>query len=27
MRNYKKTTVSSEDPSLVNNADDLGLVY
>jgi len=27
LRNYKKTMGSSEDPSLVNNVDDLGLVY
>ena len=27
LRNYKKTIGSSEDPSLVNNVDDLGLVY
>ena len=27
LRNYKKTQVFSEDPSLVNNVDDLGLVY
>jgi len=30
LRNYKKkkkTTGSSEDPSLVNNVDELGLVY
>ena len=26
LRNYKKTMVSSEDPSLVNNVDELGLV-
>jgi len=28
LRNYKKKTMgSSEDPSLVNNVDELGLVY
>ena len=27
LRNYKKTLRSSEDPILVNNVDDLGLVY
>ena len=27
LRNYKKATGSSEDPSLVNNADEVGLVY
>ena len=27
LRNYKKTVGSSEDPSLVNNVDELGLVY
>ena len=28
LRNYKKKTIgSSEDPSLVNNVDDLGFVY
>ena len=27
LRNYKKTMGSSEDPSLVNNVDKLGLVY
>ena len=28
LRNYKKKTMgSSKDPSLVNNVDDLGLVY
>ena len=27
LRNYKKTMGSSEDPSLVNNFDELGLVY
>ena len=27
LRNYKKTMGSSEDPSLVKNVDDLGLVY
>ena len=27
LRNYNKTMGSSEDPSLVNNVDDLGLVY
>ena len=27
LRNYKKTMGSSEDPILVNNVDDLGLVY
>jgi hypothetical protein len=27
LRNYKKTMGSSEDPSLVNNVDELGLVY
>ena len=27
LRNYKKTMGSSEDPSLLNNVDDLGLVY
>ena len=27
LRNYKKTKGSSEDPSLVNNIDELGLVY
>ena len=28
LRNYKKKAMgSSEDPSLVNNVDDLGLVY
>jgi len=27
LRNYKKTTGSSEDPSLVNNVDELGLVF
>ena len=27
LRNYTKTMGSSEDPSLVNNVDDLGLVY
>jgi len=27
LRNYKKTTGASEDPSLVNNVDELGLVY
>jgi len=27
LRNYKKTTGSSEDPSLVNNVDELGFVY
>ena len=27
LRNYKKTMRSSKDPSLVNNVDDLGLVY
>ena len=27
LRNYKKTMGSSEDPSLVNYVDELGLVY
>ena len=27
LRNYKKIMESSEDPSLVNNVDELGLVY
>ena len=27
LRNYKKTMGSSEDPSLVNSTDELGLVY
>ena len=27
LRNYKKTMGSSEDPSLINNVDELGLVY
>jgi hypothetical protein len=27
LRNYKKTMGSSLDPSLVNNVDELGLVY
>jgi len=27
LRNYKKTMGSSEVPSLVNNVDELGLVY
>ena len=27
LRNYNKTMGSSEDPSLVNNVDELGLVY
>jgi len=27
LRNYKKIMGSSEDPSLVNNVDELGLVY
>ena len=27
LRNYKETMGSSEDPSLVNNVDELGLVY
>jgi len=27
LRNYKKTMGSSEDPSLINSVDDLGLVY
>ena len=27
LRNYKKNMGSSEDPRLVNNVDDLGLVY
>jgi len=27
LRNYKKTMGPSEDPSLVNNVDDLGLVF
>ena len=27
LRNYKKTMWSSEDPSLINNVDELGLVY
>ena len=27
LRNYKKTMGSSENPSLVNNVDELGLVY
>jgi hypothetical protein len=27
LRNYKKTMGYSEDPSLVNNVDELGLVY
>jgi len=27
LRNYKKTVGSSEDPSLINNVDELGLVY
>jgi hypothetical protein len=27
LRNYQKTMGSSEDPSLVNNVDELGLVY
>ena len=27
LRNYKKTMGSSEDPSLVNNVDEIGLVY
>ena len=27
LRNYKKPMGSSEDPSLVNNVDELGLVY
>jgi len=27
LRNYKKTMGSSADPSLVNNVDELGLVY
>ena len=27
LRNYKKTIGSSEDPSLENNVDELGLVY
>ena len=27
LRKYKKTIGSSEDPSLVNKVDDLGLVY
>ena len=27
LRNYKKTMGSSEDPSLINSVDELGLVY
>ena len=27
LRNYEKTMGFSEDPSLINNADELGLVY
>ena len=27
LRNYKKTMRSSEDPSLINKVDELGLVY
>ena len=27
LRNYKKTMGSSEDPSLVNKVDEIGLVY